>query len=298
MTNTLLFWILIGGLLLAALALLLPGLLRRTREEPGISRAEVNADVYRRQIEDLDRDLAEGSLDPELHASTREELQRRLLADTAAQAAAPAGGRRSPRWLAVALAVGLPLAAVGLYFKLGSPASVQFDAAQPVPGLLTGKPGEGQPLPLRPSFDQLKQHLEREPGDGRAWVMLARMLADREDWAGSATTYERAMKASRKVAGDPAVLLEYADVLGMAQGGKLAGKPEEPIGRALMINGRHPRALEMAGSLAYEKGQFKEAATYWEDLLSQLQPGTQMHAELAGAIERARAQAAQPKPGS
>ncbi|MEG0821163.1 MAG: c-type cytochrome biogenesis protein CcmI [Burkholderiaceae bacterium] len=297
MPNTLVFWLLILGLLAAALALLLPGLLRRSPPAPSVSRAEVNAEVYRNQIADLDRDLADGSLDPAHHAAAREELQRRLLADNANAISPIPAKAAAPRWVAAALALGLPAAALGLYFVVGSPASVQLDAAQPVGGLLAGQPAEGDALPMRPSFEQLQQHLERQPNDGRAQIMLARMLADRGDWTGAAATYEKAMKASRKVAGDPGVLVEYADVLGMEQGGQLAGKPEELIGRALMINARHPRALEMAGSLAYEKGQYKDAASYWEELLSQLQPGTPMHTELATAIERCRAKA-QERPAS
>jgi len=292
MTNTLIFWLLVAALLAAALAFLAPALWRRKRGGLGAgdTRTELNAEVYRSQIADLDRDLADGSLDPAHHAAAREELQRRLLADAAEakQSRAPAS---APRWATIGLIVAFPLAAVGLYAWFGSPASVQLEASKPVEGLLTGQAPNQAALPMRPSFEQLKEHLQREPNDARAWVMIARMFSDAEDWNSAAVAYERAFKASRKVAGDPGVLVEYADVLGMAQGGKLSGPPEEVIRQALLLNGRHPKALEMAGSLAYEKGQFKEAAAYWEDLLSQLDPASRMHAELKAAIDRARSMA-------
>lgn len=291
MTNTLIFWILIVLLLLGGLALLLPGLLRRAPDSGRASRNELNAEVYRRQIEDLDHELAEGAIDAAQHRAAREELQRRLLADVQAASARPVRAH-SPRWVAVAIGVTLPLLAIGLYAMRGSPGAVVFGPAAPVPGLLAGEPSPDA-LPTLPTLEQLQAHLERQPRDARARIMLARALGDRGDWPGAVAAYEQALESSRKVRRDPGVLVEYADVLGMAQGGRLAGKPEPLIREALLINGRHPRALEMAGSLAFEKGDYKAALNYWEDLLGQLQPGTPMHAELSAAIDKTRALAAE-----
>jgi cytochrome c-type biogenesis protein CcmH len=78
----------------------------------------------------------------------------------------------------------------------------------------------------------------------------------------------------------------------MAQGGSLAGKPTELIGRALSIDGGNARALEMAGSAAWERRNFRMASAYWKDLLARMPPGTPAHAELATAIERAERRAA------
>jgi cytochrome c-type biogenesis protein CcmH len=54
----------------------------------------------------------------------------------------------------------------------------------------------------------------------------------------------------------------------------------------------HPKALEMACSAAYERRDFKLAATCWEKLLALMRPGTRQHAELSAAIERAKKRAA------
>ena len=72
----------------------------------------------------------------------------------------------------------------------------------------------------------------------------------------------------------PAVWCEYADALGMAQGGRLEGRPRELIERALALNPAHPKALEMAGSAAYERGDFAAAARHWKALLAQLAAGS------------------------
>jgi cytochrome c-type biogenesis protein CcmH len=134
---------------------------------------------------------------------------------------------------------------------------------------------------------ELVRHLERSPRDDRSWVLLARMDFDADRFADAATAYERALAVDAKVARDPAVWCEYADALGMAQGGSLAGKPRALVMRALAQSPGHSKALEMAGSAAFEAGEFTAAAGYWRQLLGQLQAGSPQYRELAAAIARA-----------
>ena len=126
------------------------------------------------------------------------------------------------------------------------------------------------------------------PQDGRAWVLEARahMAADR--YQAAARSYENGLAASRKVAADPLVWCELADALGMAQGGSLQGRPLELIEKALALNPNNARALEMAGSAAYEVNDYATALRYWERLLPQLPPGSSAFAELSSAIARTR----------
>lgn len=128
-----------------------------------------------------------------------------------------------------------------------------------------------------------------EPQDGRGWILEARSRMEADRFGEAAEAYEKGLAASRKVAGDPQVWCELADALGMAQGGSLRGRPAELVAKALEINPNHPRALEMAGSAAYEAREYGRALAYWEPLLGQVTAGTREHAELSAAIERTRA---------
>ena len=139
---------------------------------------------------------------------------------------------------------------------------------------------------------QLVAHLAGKPRDGRAWVALARLDMDEDRFADAAQHYAKAIDASAKVARDPGVLCEYADALGMAQGGRLEGPPAAMIERALVLDPGHPKALEMAGSVAYERRDYRTAARYWRTLLANFPAGTPAHGELAAAIERAEQRAA------
>jgi len=133
---------------------------------------------------------------------------------------------------------------------------------------------------------RLRTHLERQPRDARGWVIFARLQADRDRFEDATQAYAKALAVSSRVAADPAVWCEYADALGMTQGGHLAGRPREFIDRALALNPNHPKALEMAGSSEYERGDYEAALRFWRPLLAALQPGAQAHAELAAAIAR------------
>jgi len=147
--------------------------------------------------------------------------------------------------------------------------------------------GDAPELSATSARADLVRHLERAPGDGRAWVLLARSDFDADRFADAAAAYERALATGDKVARDPAIWCEYADALGMAQGGSLAGKPRELVMRALAQQPSHPRALEMAGSAAFEAGEYAAAVRYWGDLLTQLPPASRERAELEVAIRRA-----------
>ena len=142
--------------------------------------------------------------------------------------------------------------------------------------------------------DDLVRHLARNPRDGRAWVLLARQDFADGRFPDAAIAYEKALAASTKVATDPAIWCEYADALGMAQNGRLEGRPRELVMKALAMNEAHPKALEMAGSAAFEQGEYQSAVNYWRQLLAQLPPRSVPHRELATAI----AQAEQRLPGA
>ncbi len=253
--------------------------------EGAASQARTSAAVLRQQLAELAGERSRGLLDEGEFTRLREELQFRLLAETAPEAAASVGAMQ-PRRALLLYAATLPVAAMLLYLHFGHPQLIDAPiAGQPV---TMAAPADGDSDPL---LAQLEMHVAGSPGDARAWVMLARLRMQHDEFAPAAAAYERALQASAKVARDPLVWCEYADALGMAQGGRLAGRPQELIDRALALNGAHPRALEMAGSAAYEAGDFRGAARYWQQLLPLLPAESGERAELAAAIARAEQRA-------
>ncbi len=259
---------------------------RRQRTAAGeVSHARTNAAVLRQQLAELEGERARGLLDESEFARSRDELQQRLLAE-AAPLASPGPGSARPRRALMIYAAALPVAAALLYLQFGHPQLLGMPVAVPLPATFDAGAEPGEQLLLR-----LEAHVAAAPEDARAWVMLARRRMQHDQFAPAAFAYERALQASAKVARDPLIWCEYADALGMAQGGRLVGKPRELIDKALSLDATHPRALEMAGSAAYEAGDFRGAARYWQQLLSLLPADSGERAELAAAITRAEQRA-------
>ena len=94
-------WLVLAALIIFALAILLPPLLRSSRT-PGAETSDL--DVYRDQLREIDSDLERGLISPAEADAARVEIKRRMLAVTKTTEAAAAMTPRAA--LAIALAVG------------------------------------------------------------------------------------------------------------------------------------------------------------------------------------------------
>jgi len=194
-----------------------------------------------------------------------------------------------PRVPALAAALIFSVFAAAIFLSVDSLDAPRAAEAKPPAALKS-------PAEIDAYAGKLRARLEQQPGDARSWVIFARMQAELDRFPEAAHAYEKALTLPSKVARDPAVWCEYADALGMAQGGKLSGKPRELIDRALALDADHPKALEMAGSAAYEQGDYAETLRFWRPLLAKLETGSQEHRELTVAIARTERLAATTAP--
>jgi cytochrome c-type biogenesis protein CcmH len=289
MTESFTFWGIALAMTGIALGFVLTRLLARAKPSGSASSAAANLDVYRRALADLDRDLAAGALADDEYRQSKSDLERRFLAE-ARDDHPLSRTAHAPVSAALALGIGLPAFAFALYALFGDPAAATRDAAAEPAFDVSAV---GTPVAARAA---LVAHLERSPRDGRSWVLLARLDLDGDRFSDAAAAYAKAIAVSAKVARDATVWCEYADALGMAQGGSLAGKPREFIAHALTLEPTHGKALEMAGSAALEQGDPGAAAAYWRQLLAQLPAASPARRDLATAIARADQLAANSSP--
>ena len=271
------FWLVALGMTAAALGFVLARLLFPGGAAKWADPREANLAALRASWAELDRDRAAGLLPADQHEAAREELARRA-AEELDESIAPAA-RRPARFAALVAAVALPAAAFALYAAIGHPNAVESASAfERFSGTLTA----GQAPAFR---DELARHLAGNPSDARAWALLGRLELALDRFAEAEAAFERAV-GDRKVARDPDIWCDYADAAGLAQGGRLAGKPAGFIARALALDASHPRALEMAGSLAIEQGDHAGALRQWRLLMDQLAANDPRRPELARAISR------------
>lgn len=269
------FWISTGLLTLLVLALLCWPLLRR-RSGDGASRRAINTAIYRDQLDDLERDLASGALSQADYAGAREEIERRVLEDVAADTApTDTAPRRLPR-TALALAVTLPLAAALLYVVLGTPAALD-PAARQGP--------QASAAEIEKMVATLAARLEKDPGNLEGWAMLGRSYLVTGRLADAAKAFDKAgpaMEASTEL------MLQVAELSAELNEGRIEGRGRELLQRVLKAEPQNPQALVLAGTDAFFRQQYADAVRHWEAVLAQLPPGSPDAQNLTAGIEKAR----------
>ena len=288
------FLVLMGLMVALGLAFVLPALIRNRDGENHMSRIRSNAQIYRDQLKELQQEADKGALDAAQFEFERQELGRRAIEDALSSLNdVPDGQAGNSRWVPVAIAVLLPVAAVGVYLKLGSPEAAVFAPASGAAAVASGSPQPESPHgmsfdQIRESADKLAQRMQANPGDGEGWAMLARSLNVLGRYQEAASAYEKAVSL---LPADAQLMADYADALAMSQGQKLEGKPLEIIRQALKTDPANLKALALAGTAAFEHKDYKEAVGYWEKVVQTAPADSEFARSLQGGLEEARARA-------
>jgi cytochrome c-type biogenesis protein CcmH len=296
------FWVLAASLVVIALSYVLPPLLQRT-EEAMDERERANVSIYRDQFDELERDLRDGVLDKEQYEQGRLELQRRLLEDVAATT--PASGTattakssaREGRTTAILLGSAIPVAALFLYFQIGTPQalnstvrqaqpSAQGEEAAASPLAPSGQPGAPTQQEIEGRVAKLAERLKENPNDTQGWLMLARSLRSFNRYREASEAYAQ---AAALAGNDADVWADYAETLALANDSNLQGQPLELVKRALQLNPSHQKALWLAGNAAFQAQDFQQSISYWERLVKLLPAGSEGAQSVAARIEEARA---------
>jgi cytochrome c-type biogenesis protein CcmH len=284
-----LFWVICAGLILIALGFVLPTLLQRNEESDNAEdeRKQANIAIYRDQLSELEADLHNGIVSEEQYAQDREEIERRLLEDvttskTKQKPTAPAVARNT----AYLLGIGLPLVAIIFYLNVGSPKSI---SEPPVVGMSSG-PAEAQPQPrtqaqIDANVAKLAERLKSNPSDAQGWTMLARSYNQMEKYGEAVGAYTKATELSPN---DADLWAEFAFATAMAGDRTLEGKPMELINRALKVDPQNLKALQLAGSAAFQAKDYKKAIDYWQRVLKQVPTGSEVEQAINERIEEAK----------
>lgn len=291
------FWLLAALLVVVTLALLLRPLLSARDAGAAIDADTAAIAVYRDQKQALDTECADGVITPDEREAAVAELARRLGDEVAtARAAKPSERGQRRAWVAAAaLFLLIPVAAIFLYARLGNPGAgtVAIDLAAD-----DAKAHDVSDAQIVAMVDSLAQRLKSRPDDAEGWLLLARSYHALGRFPDAASAYAR---ADALISNNAALLADYADVLAMTQGRKLAGKPAALAQRALAIDPNHPKAMALAATAALEAGDFDGALSYWRRLLAQTPPTSdeakQLTATIAEIESAKRAGKGLPAPG-
>lgn len=250
-------------------------------------------DDLKRQLAELDELIRSGVLKGQPARQARDTLEARVLSAVMQPAAPPpAAARPSPRlWLGLtAFAVVFTL---GGYAWLGNPAGLVAGPGALAPQESTA-PGAGA-AEFEAMAQRLAERLKGQPDDVDGWAMLGRSYSVLE-------RFPQAVEAFRKVVTlrpqDAQGYADLADAVGMANGRQLDGEPGELVARALVLDANNIKALSLAGTIAFSRGDAALAARHWERALRNADPGSPMTEQLQGALADARSRAGLPPPAT
>ena len=282
------FWLIVGALIVITLLVLLPPLLRRGNSSISTTPSEVNLSVFRDQLRELDADLAAGTLNEVQYQNARSDLESRVLEDsgTAEITAAPSTDSRWGNISIAALVISVPLLAISLYFMLGTPAGLKPQ----IPTAAVDEAHPATPEQFEAMVTWLAERLKSEPDNADGWVMLARSYTALNRYQDASAAYSRAVALQPNNA---FVLTDHADMLAMLKQ-TLQGEPEKIIQQALKIDPDNLKALSLAGSAAFERKDYQGAIKRWHKIIDLLPADSPMVASVSASINEARGLAGLP----
>jgi len=275
------FWTLAVVLIvLAAAFVVLPLLRKRTAQAITQGRDDANLTLYREQLAELEADRTAGRLTQEQFDQARRELAVRLAADTAPSAGAIHGPANRMGW-GLALGLALPASALGLYLALGNPDAIVKQAEAEDAKQAAQHAAEDIDKAIREQQEKLKAN----PNDAEGWTALGLALSGMERWPEAEQAFAKAFELKPD---DVAVVSAYAEALAVNVGRDLTGRPMELVRKALEMNPRDQKALELAGINAFQQKEYGQAAYYWRQLYKQLPEDSPYAQDIQAAMREAK----------
>ena len=223
------------------------------------SRAAFNATVYRDQLGEVRSDRERGLIGEGDAEAARIEIARRLLAADAETPAEHGSATPSPlRTLAVALAIGLPLAALSLYLIYGSPRLPD----QPLIARLQDPASDKN---LEVLVARVEARLREHPEEGEGWEVIAPVYMGWRRYADAAEAYRQSI---RLLGESPKRLASYGQALVLGNNGVVTEDARKALERALVLD---PKLIEPRLVLIIAKeqdGQLAAAIEDWRAMLA------------------------------
>jgi cytochrome c-type biogenesis protein CcmH len=276
------FWIIAVLLIGTALFFILPPLLGKNPSKTvHAKRDEVNLEVLRDQLRELNSDLEAGIIEAPAYESARHELERRVIEDVQPETSITNMQSGNKRLVTLGVSFGIPAIVAALYFLLGNPSAL--DSKQVVAS--NEKSHSITPEQIENMVERLATRLQSNPNDAEGWVMLARSYTALSRYTEASKAYERLVALNP---GDAQLLADYADTLAMAQNRSLQGEPEKIIGRALEVDPKNIKALALFGSAAFERRAYSVAVARWQKILAIVPPDSDIARSTNGSISEAQ----------
>ncbi|MGD9480831.1 c-type cytochrome biogenesis protein CcmI [Shinella sp. G-2] len=255
-----LFWILVAILTAAVAAVLLLPLLRRPAA--AADDASHDVEVYRDQLEELERDEATGLIGAHEAELARAEVARRLIAASKAEAKGRASPAERRNRLAQAFViVVLPAIGLCLYIATGRPDL----PAQPLAERLAN-PGNDISILIA----RAETHLARNPDDGAGWDLLAPIYYRSGRMEDAANAFAQAIR----ILGPNTERLDgHAETLIALANGIVTTEARKQLEQSLALKADNARAKFYLALALEQEGRKPEARAAFEALAKEAPAG-------------------------
>jgi len=246
----------------------------------------------RARLRELKAQHDAGKLDERAYDEARRAIERQIGEGLIASEEAPSS-RPSRALVALLSLFVVALAGIG-YWQTGSPSLLR----EPVPAAAGDAaadqhaPGANAPTSVQQiegMVDKLAERMKANPDDAKGWTMLARSYTVLGRFGEAVPAYARAAELEPN---NPDLLADYADAVAATQ--QTANNPRSIalIQRALKADPKHFKALALAGSAAFDRGDYAVAIADWEKIAVQLPPGSELAPRVQAMIGDARSKLA------
>ena len=236
-----------------------------------------------------------GHLDAATYDTQRRGIEQEIGKRLLAQAAPEPQPRPSVR-LVAALGLGVIAVALAGYLATGSPSLVAGNSGAAAPArAAAAAPADPAASDAASSglqqiaamVDKLAARMKERPDDAQGWVMLARSYTVLGRFDDALPAYKRASELQPK---DATLLADYADTVAATK--RTANNPESMalIARALAVDPTHPKALALAGTADYDRGDFAGAIARWQAIADRVPAESELGRQIVASIAEARTQ--------
>ena len=187
--------------------------------------------------------------------------------------------------VALALAFVIPAAALWMYDNFGTPEGIDIQGSPVV--VNSNDPHSNQSGDMEAAVANLRQRLAQFPDDLDGWMLLARTLKSIQQYAEAADALEQAHALAPD---NPVIMAELAEAwIYETPDGHVPESSVAMLERALDIDPQLQKGLWLMGIASMQAGDDPFAISYWQSLLEQLEPGSNVYVMVDEQITEAQA---------
>jgi cytochrome c-type biogenesis protein CcmH len=251
------FWLAAVAMILVTYLIVLPPLWRK-RDNTAIDDLDQrNIKIARDRMAELKANKASGGISEAQYDEQVIELEQALSDDLEISNSSNKSDSQG-RWLVYVLVIAIPCLSAALYWKLGN-----YQAISHSNELNQTSSDAPSPEAINKMVAGLAQKLKQEPKNLEGWLMLGRSYKMLQRFPESVEAFAHAYQlAGEKVE----VMLPYAEVIALSSDNNWAGKPQELVMKALVIDPKNLNGLWFAAMANAQQGDKKTAVGYLRKL--------------------------------